>query len=155
IIYFLTASLGLALVEKSAGVAAFWPAAGVASGFLIAVGPAARWPVIIGVMGATIGAHLVDDGNVASSIVFAFANAGEAALIAGLIERFFGARFELNNLRRVIGLFIATILATNISGILGTFGFVAFHGPAPTAPVMTIWLHWLTSDAIGTIIIAP
>lgn len=153
IIYFLAARVSLALLEKVDGVAVFWPAAGIASGILIAFGSAARWPVIVAVMAATIGANLLGDRNIPSSIFFAIANAGEAALVAGLIEQFFDAPFELNNLQRVLGLFAATIAGTIVSGIVGTLGFFLFH--RSTGSVPTIWLHWFTSDALGTIAIAP
>ena len=56
--YFFTARLSLALLEPVDGVAVFWPAAGVASGILIALGSAARWPVVVGVIAATIAANL-------------------------------------------------------------------------------------------------
>jgi PAS domain S-box-containing protein len=153
IAYFLAARLSLALLEKSDGVAVFWPAAGVASGVLIGVGSAARWPVIVGVMAATIWANLLGDRNIWSSIFFAVANAGEAVLVAGLVQRFYGSPFELNGLRRVLGLFVATIIGTTISGIVGTLGFALFH--SSTASVPDIWLHWFASDAIGTITVAP
>jgi PAS domain S-box-containing protein len=152
--YFLSARLSLALLEKPDGVAAFWPAAGVASGVLIVAGSAARWPVILGVMAATILANLLGDRNIWSSIVFAVANAGEAAIIAGLIDRWCGSLFELNTLRRVISLFAATIAGTVASGIVGTIGFVWFHGDA-TASAPTIWLHWFASDALGGLTVAP
>ena len=151
--YFLAARLSLALLEKSDGVAVFWPAAGVASGVLIGVGSVARWPVVVGVMAATIGANLLGDRNVSSSVFFAAANAGEAVLVAGLIERFCGSPFDLNELRRVLGLFAATAAGTAVSGIAGTLGFVLFH--SPTAPIPTIWLHWFASDVLGTITVAP
>jgi PAS domain S-box-containing protein len=154
IAYFLSARLSLALLEKSDGVAVFWPAAGVASGTLIIVGSLARWPVILGVMAATILANLLGDRNVWSSILFAVANASEAAIVAGLIARWFGSQFELNTLRRVIGLFAATIAGTAVSGIVGTIGFVWFHGDA-IGSVPTVWLHWFASDALGTLTVAP
>jgi PAS domain S-box-containing protein len=154
IAYFLSARLSLALLEKPDGVAVFWPAAGVASGALIVAGSAARWPVILGVMAATILANLLGDRNVWSSILFAVANASEAAIVAGLIERWHGSLFELNTLRRVIGLFAATIAATVVSGIVGAMGFVWFHGAAP-ASVSTVWFHWFASDALGTLTVAP
>jgi PAS domain S-box-containing protein len=153
IAYFLAARLSLALLEKSDGVAVFWPAAGVASGALIVAGSAARWPVIVGVMVATIVANLLGDRNVWSSVAFAFANASEAAIVAGLIRRTYGSSFELNTLRRVIGLFAATIAGTVVSGIAGTMGFVWFHGATESAPI--IWLHWVASDALGTLTVAP
>src|SRR5215467_15342000 len=83
IAYFLAARLSLALLAKPDGVAVFWPAAGVASGILIGVGSATRWPVVVGVMAATIAANLLGDRNLASSIFFAVANAGEAVVVAG------------------------------------------------------------------------
>lgn len=151
--YFLAARLSLALLEKSDGVAVFWPAAGVASGALIVAGSVAWWPVLAGVMAATIFANLLGDRNVWSSVFFAVANAGEAAIVAGLIARSYGSPFELNTLRRVIGLFAATIVGTAVSGIVGTMGFVWFHGA--TIRVPTIWLHWFASDALGTLTVAP
>jgi PAS domain S-box-containing protein len=153
IAYFLAARLSLALLEKSDGVAVFWPAAGVASGALIVARSAVRWPVIVGVMAATILANLLGDRNVWSSVCFAIANASEAAVVAGLIERTYGSPFELNTLRRVIGLFGATIAGTIVSGIVGTMGFVWFHAASGSAP--TIWLHWFASDALGTLTVAP
>jgi PAS domain S-box-containing protein len=153
IAYFLAAKLSLALLEEADGVAVFWPAAGIASGVLIGFGSVARWPVVAGVMAATIAANLLGDRGIWSSIFFAFANAGEATVVAGLIQRFYGSPFELNGLRQVLGLFASTIAATIASGIVGTFGFVFFH--ASTASVSTIWFHWFASDALGTITIAP
>jgi PAS domain S-box-containing protein len=153
IAYFLSARLSLALLMKPDGVAVFWPAAGVASGALIVAGSAARWPVIIGVMAATIVANLLGDRNVWSSLVFAVANVTEAAIVAGLIERFFGPQFELNTLRRVMGLFAATIAGTAVSGIVGTIGFVWFHGATGSIP--TVWFHWFASDGLGTLTVAP
>src|SRR6476619_3010931 len=93
--YFLAAKLGLALLEEADGVAVFWPAAGIASGVLIGFGSAARFPVVVGVMAATIAANMLGDRNIWSSIFSAVANAGEAVVVAGLIQRFYGAPFEL------------------------------------------------------------
>jgi hypothetical protein len=53
IAYFVAAQLSLALLAEPDGVAVFWPAAGVSSGILIALGRAARLPVVSGVMVAT------------------------------------------------------------------------------------------------------
>src|SRR5579871_5141203 len=73
--YFFTARLSLALLEPVDGVAVFWPAAGVASGILIALGSAARSPVVVGVVAATIAANLLGDRNIWSSAFFGIANA--------------------------------------------------------------------------------
>src|SRR5689334_19493788 len=80
VVFFLAARLSLALLDKTDGIAVFWPAAGVATGFLVALGPTARWPVVIGVVAATFAANLLGDRNLASSTVFAVANAGSSVI---------------------------------------------------------------------------
>src|SRR5271168_3702527 len=75
IVYFLAARLSLLLLTKPDGVAVFWPASGVASGVLIALGPRARVPVAAGAMVATIIANLMGDRTLLSAIVFALCNA--------------------------------------------------------------------------------
>ena len=151
--YFLAARLSLALLTKPDGVAVFWPASGVAAGILIALGPAARLPVVAGAIGATIAANLLGDRNLWSALVFALCNAGEAVLAAAMIERYFGSPFGLDRLRHVLGLLGAATLAAAVSGIGGTLGFVWFH--SPTAPALTIWQHWFASDALGILTVAP
>src|SRR5262245_66208307 len=103
--YLLAADLSLSLLTKPDGVAAFWPAAGIASGTLIALGPWARLPTAIGVMLATMVANLMGDRNIPGSIVFALSNAGEAILIAYLITGRFGPRFSLDSVRQVPAFF--------------------------------------------------
>ena len=151
-VYILSAKLSLSLLTPD-GVAVFWPAAGVAAGALIALGPRARWAVVAGTMVATIVANLLGDRNLLSSIVFALCNAGEALLAAGLIERYFGSPFSLDRLRHVLGLLAAAILAAAVSGIGGALGFALFH--ATTASMIDTWQNWFASDALGIVTIAP
>jgi signal transduction histidine kinase/DNA-binding response OmpR family regulator len=151
--YFLAARLSLALLTKPEGVAVFWPAAGVAAGVLIALGPRARWPVAAGAMAATIVANLLGDRNLWSTILFAMCNAGEAVLTAWLIEHYFGAGFNLGRLRNVLGLMAAAIVGTAVSGIGGSISFKLFH--SSTTPMLTTWEHWFASDGLGIITVAP
>jgi signal transduction histidine kinase/ActR/RegA family two-component response regulator len=153
IAYFLAARLSLVLLLETDGVAVFWPAAGIAAGAAISIGPAARFPVIVGTMAATILGNLLSDRDIWSSIVFAACNAGEAMLVAGLIERFFGSPFSLDRLQRVLGLFAAAVVGPAVSGIGGTLGYVLFH--SSTTSALTIWYHWFASDAVGIITVAP
>lgn len=153
IAFFLAARLGLALLDQT-GVAVFWPAAGVASGVMIALGPAVRWPVTIGVVAATVAANLLGDRNLVSTAFFAVANATGPFLVAALIQRWSGGpRFELNELRRVFELFGATIAAASVSGVIGTLGFVLFH--TSDSSVAKVWYQWVASETLGTITIAP
>src|SRR5215472_2934028 len=93
--YFLAAQLSLGLLMKPDGVAVFWPAAGISSGVLVALGPSARWPVAAGAMAATVAANMIGDRNIFAAAAFALCNAAEALIAAGLIQRYFGARFTL------------------------------------------------------------
>ena len=151
-LYVLSARLSLSLLTPD-GVAVFWPAAGVAAGALIAFGPRTRWAVVVGTIVATVVANLLGDRNVVSSIVFALCNAGEALLTAGLIERYFGSPFSLDRLRHVLGLLAAAMVATAISGIGGTLGFVLLHGATTSA--FDTWQNWFASDALGIVTTAP
>jgi PAS domain S-box-containing protein len=131
----------------------FWPAAGVSSGTLIALGRNARRPVAVGVIATTIAANLTSDRTIWASVVFALSNAGEALLTATLIERYVGGEFSLNKLRHVLWLLAAAIIGTAASGVGGTAGFKLFHSPA--VPAVITWWHWFSSDAIGLITVAP
>jgi signal transduction histidine kinase len=153
IAYFLAAQLSLGLLTQPDGVAVFWPAAGVSSGVLIALGRGARWPVATGTIAATIVANLMGDRNVVASVAFALCNAGEALLTAGLIAHYFGSDFSLGRLRHVLGLVAAAIIGTAVSGVGGTFAYWLFH--SPEAPFLTTWQHWFASDAVGIVTVAP
>jgi signal transduction histidine kinase len=153
IVYFLTAHFSLALLVAPDGVAAFWPAAGVSSGLLIALGPKARWPVVTGVFAATLAANLTGDRDVWGSAVFGVANAAEAVITAGLVHHYFPEDFNLGQLRQVFGFLVAAIVGTAMSGLIGSVGYKFFH--SPTVPMLITWWHWIASDAIGIIAVAP
>ena len=151
--YFVAARLSLYLLTPVDGVAVFWPAAGIASGVLIAFGSRVRLPVAACVMAATIAANLEGDRNLASAMVFAFANAGEALLTAWLIRRHFGGNFGFESVQQVLAFFAAAAVAAAASGVVGTAGIAVFHNPE--APILTVWLNWFASDALGSIAVAP
>jgi signal transduction histidine kinase len=153
ITYFLTSQLSFFLRTKPDDVAWFWPAAGVAAGVLIAIGPGARLPVVIGTIAASIPANLLGNWSLWTTIVFALCNAGQVVLVAGLIERYFGSAFSLDSLQKVLGLIAAAIVGTAAAAIGGTIGIVLIEGS--TAPVLTIWYHWMTSNVTGIVAVAP
>ena len=153
IVYFVAARLSLALLTKPEGVAVFWPAAGVSAGVLIALGSRALWPVVLGTMAATIAANLFGDRNLWSAVLFALCNAGEAVLTAWLIWHYFGSDFRLSKPRNVLGLAGAAVIGAAVSGIGGAIAFRLFH--SETTPMLTTWQHWLASDGLGIITVAP
>jgi PAS domain S-box-containing protein len=151
--YFFAAHLSLALITPSNGVAVFWPAAGIASGLVIALGSASRLPVALGVMPATIVADLLEDRNLPASIVFAVCNAGEVLLIGWLVKSYLSENLALDSLRNVLGLLAATAIGTAVSAIGGTAGYILFHNMGAPAP--RIWFDWFAADALGVVTVAP
>jgi integral membrane sensor domain MASE1 len=151
--YFLAASFSVRLILEPEGVAVFWPAAGISSGFLIALGPRSRWPMFAGVIGATVAIHLTIKDPLWAGVALGLCNGAEALIIAGLIHHYFGTGFNLVCLRYVFGLLAATVAATIVSGIGGAVTYRLMRGPS--APVLNTWQHWFASDAIGIIAVAP
>jgi integral membrane sensor domain MASE1 len=152
IAYFLAGRLGLSLQTRPDGVAAFWPAAGISAGILIALGRDVRWPVVVGVMAGTFAANLTSDRAVWSSTAFALRNAGEA-LSAWLIERYVSRDFTLTRLRHVAGFLAVVIVGTAITAVGGALAIKLLH--SPDVPFLIMWRHWLASAAIGIITVAP
>src|SRR5262245_32893686 len=150
---FLANKLSFGLLTTPDGVAAFWPAAGLAAGTLVAFGPRARAPVAIGVVVATIFAGLSGERSLPASLVCAACNAGEALLIGWLIQRHHGPDFSLDSLPRVLGFFLAIGVAAALSGVGGAAGFALFRSSEAT--LLATWLHWLASHTVGLVAVAP
>jgi PAS domain S-box-containing protein len=150
--YFLAVRLSLALLRTPDGVAAFWPAAGVAAGALVALGPSARMPVAVGVAIGSI-LSLIGDRGLPATVVFTICGAGQALLISWLIERHHGPGFSLDTLPRVLRFFLATAIAMALGGAVGAAGF-AFFVPSETT-YLTTWLHWFACGFVGVVTVAP
>jgi signal transduction histidine kinase len=156
IAYFLAAQLSLALLTKPDDIAVFWPAAGVAAGILIALGPGARLPVAAGTIVASFPANFFAYGTIWGPIILAVSNAGEVVLVAGLIERYFGSAFSLGRLRDVLGLLAAAIVGSAVGAIGGTLGFELIRSSTvPVLTTLTTWYHWFTSNTLAIVTFAP
>ena len=151
--YFLAAAFSVRLVLEPEGVAVFWPAAGLSSGLLIALGPRARWPVLAGVIVATVATHLIIRDPLWAGIALGLCNGAEALVTARLIQHYFGAGFNLVRLRQIIALLAAAVAGTSVSGIGGAVTYRLLRGPS--TPMLETWQHWVASDAIGIIAVAP
>ena len=74
-------------------------------------------------------------------------------MVMWLIERWYGPTFNVDGLRRVLGFFAATTVATAIAA-LGAAGAMQLFGPS-TASFLDVWEVWFASDALGIITVAP
>jgi PAS domain S-box-containing protein len=152
IAYFMAARFGLAFRAKPGGVAVFWPAAGIAIGALIALGPNARLPVAIGVIVATITSKLLITGNLWLGITFGVVCAGQTLLTAWLIERWFGRAFKLEDVPQVLGFLVASAAGAAMAafGAVAAISFV--HS---TASPLDVWRPWFAACLLGTVTVAP
>ena len=107
----------------------------------------------VGVTVATVAIHQLIADPLWAGTALGLSNAVEALITAGLIKRYFGADFNFDRLRQVLGLLLAAIVGTAVSGIAGAATYRLLNGPSATP--LTTWEHWFASDAIGIVIVAP
>jgi PAS domain S-box-containing protein len=151
IAFFLTARLGLAL-RVQVGVVIFWPAAGIAVGALIALGPKARLPVVAAVIISMTACILMAGRSPWLAIALGLATAGEALLTAWLIERWFNGIFKLEDVPQVLGF----LLACAVSAAIGTTGAaIVIRFVEPTTFPPDVWWLWFASCSLGIITVAP
>ena len=149
--YFLAARVGVFL-GVSQGVPIFWPAAGIAVGAFITLGPSARLPVAIAVVAATIASGILIGRSLSLSITFAFFNTGEALLTAWLIERWFGRAFTLESVRQVLGFVVASAVS---EAIAASGAGIVVHFLDPITSSSHAWRLWFASCSLGIFTVAP
>src|SRR5262249_32175332 len=152
IAYFLAARFGLALLSAPSDVAVFWPASGIAAAILIISGRRVRPSLVVGVIVGTVAANLMSDRNVLTSVFKGFCNAGEAVLVGGLIECWFGRPFAFDDLRHVLGFVAAACLGAAASALGGAATMTLFH---TAAPYWDVWRAWFWADGVGIVMVAP
>jgi integral membrane sensor domain MASE1 len=108
--------------------------------------------LVIGVMVGTVAANLISDRSLLTSLGKSFCNAGEAVLVAWLLERWFGLPFSFSDLHRVGGFLAAAALGTAASAIGGAATMTLLHTPAP---FWDVWRAWFLSDGVGVVVVAP
>jgi PAS domain S-box-containing protein len=151
IAYFLAARVGLVL-GVSQGVPIFWPAAGIAVGAFITLGPNARLPVAVAVVAATIASGILIGRSLSLTITFAFFNTGEALLTAWLIECWFGRAFTLETVRQVLGFVVASAVS---EAIAASGAGIVVHFLEPTTSSGHAWRLWFASCSLGIFTVAP
>jgi signal transduction histidine kinase len=129
----------------------FWPAVGIASGVLIALGPGGRWPVTTGVIVAEIALKAVRFVGITNSLAITLLNTAEPLIVAGLIHHFCGVNFTLDRLRNVFALFAAAVLGCGVIAI----GWAIVMRYTLALPILTTWRDLLVNDSAGIVLVAP
>ena len=151
-LFFVAAWLAIPLTTPE-GVSQFWPAAGIAVGFLIISGRTARWPVAAGIAIASFLANALVGRSGPACYAFALGNTGEALLVAALVEHWFPRPFELDRFGNVLGLFGAAALGTVASqAIMVVMLELSGH---TAAPFVVLWSRLVWATMTGIVMIAP
>ena len=150
-IYFVAARLGLAL-RSDTGVAAFWPAAGIAIATLAIWGPSARLPVSAAVIVATAAANLSIGRHGGLAVTFGLINAAQSLFTVWLIQRWAGRGFKLAGVREVLGFLLASAAGAAMAAV-GAAGAVRLVHSA--ASPLGVWRLWFAACLLGIVIVAP
>ena len=121
---------------------------------MITFAPLARPALVIGVVVGTVAAGLMSDRSLLTALFNGSLNAGEAFLVAWLLEWWFGQCFAFVDLRRVVGFLVAACLASAISGIGGAATMTLLH-PETAAQYWDVWREWFLSSWVGLVVVAP
>ncbi len=149
--YFLAGRLGLAL-RAEPGVAVFWPAAGIAIGVLIALGPSVRLPVAAAVVVATTACNLIIGRNGWLAIAFGSINAAQTLFTAWLLESRFGGAFKLDDVRRVLWFLGASAAGSAIAAVAAA---ITVNVIDPAASPLHVWQIWFSACSLGIVTVAP
>lgn len=147
---FLAVQFGLAL-RAQAGVAVFSPAAGIAVGALIALGPKARLPIAMAAAAATMASGVVMGGSPWLALAVGLFTAGQAVLTAWLIERWFSGTFKLDDVPQVLGFLVASALGA----AMGATGVALAKTLAQPIAFLHVWRLCFAACLLGTLTVAP
>ena len=129
-----------------------WPAAGISAGILIWLWPVARWPVVAGMMVATVAVNLLQHFSVAATAAWVVGNTAEPLIVAALIHRYFGAKFRIDQVYGVLGLSAAAVIGAVIASTWWTGVYYwLFDLKNPAAA----WSRWIIGDLAGILAVAP
>jgi signal transduction histidine kinase len=132
----------------------FWPAAGISSGVLIALGPRQRWPAVAGIVAGEAVTAQVSWNYLPLTAALAICDAAEALTIAGLVLRYFGnPGFALDRPRNVFGLLGAAVVGAAAPSLAAAIAKRLLLGPSIAA--LATWQRWFTGDVVGIVIVAP
>jgi len=132
----------------------FWPAAGISSGALIALGPRRRWPAVAGILAAEAAAAHVSWNDPLITAALALWNPVEALTVAWLVARYFGGTdFALDRARNVFGLLGAAVVGSVVPSLGAAVVKSLLLGPS--IMLLPTWQRWFAGDVVGIVTVAP
>lgn len=144
--YYLLASLSLDATKGADNIAAVWPPSGYLLALLLLMPERARAAAFVGMALASIGANMGAGIGAASAAAYTVANAVEAVIALQLVRRFEGAEMSFMA-PRAVGRFCVAALSASVAS--------AFMATALTANSADFFLSWMTTVALGMLIVTP
>ncbi len=150
-VYFIACRLGLHLAVIHPSATAIWPGTGIALAAMLLLGYRV-WPGIF--LGALV-VNLTTAGSILTGLGIATGNTLEGLLGAYLVTRFANGSKVFERAEDIFKfLFLACVLATNISASMGAASLV-LTGYSPGMQPEAIWLTWWLGDMTGAMIVTP
>ncbi len=144
--YFLLAAFALHATKGANNIAAIWPPSGYFLALLLLMPARARPAAFAGAAVASIAANMLGGASWPMAAVFTLANACEAGLALWLIRRRKPADLSFMVPRSVVNFCFAALAASVASACIATF---------LTGADGDFFLSWLTTVALGMLIVAP
>jgi diguanylate cyclase (GGDEF)-like protein len=144
--YYLLASLSLYATKGADNIAAVWPPSGYFLALLLLMPERARSAAFAGMALASIGANMGAGIGAAAAAAYTVANAVEAVIALQLVRRFEGAEMSFMA-PRAVGRFCVAALSASVAS--------AFMATALTANSADFFLSWMTTVALGMLIVTP
>src|SRR5262249_22777722 len=101
---------------------------------------------------ATLAHNLLVGRNPWLAMAFSLVNAGQPLLMAWLIERWFGNRFKLADVRQALGFFTTIAIGASIAAVSSAS---AINLIEPTASPLYFWCTWFAASSLGIVTVAP
>ncbi|MBI5945412.1 MAG: diguanylate cyclase [Chloroflexi bacterium] len=151
IVYWAAVRLGLMFVAQPEGIAAVWPASGLALAVLLLY-PKNQWAGLLAAIFVVNAAGNWSGGNtITVSLGFALANTVEPFLGAWVLTSLCGPKVSFGSIREVLVLFGTAIVVNGFTALIGA----AIPALAFDAPFMNTWMLWWTLDGLGIILVTP
>ena len=151
VVYFVVCKFGLQFAVIHPSATAVWPGTGIALAAILLLGYRV-WP---GIFLGAFAVNITTAGSLLTALGIASGNTLEGLLGAYLVTRFANGRKVFERPEDIFKfLFLACVLATNISASIGAASLVLTgynRGMQPEA----IWLTWWLGDMAGAILVTP
>lgn len=144
--YFLLASLSLYATKGADNIAAVWPPSGYVLAMLLLMPSRAYVAGLGGMASASLGANLLSDVPIETTLVFTFANGCEAAVALWLIRRRETGELSFMAPRAVASFCLAAFAASVVSAALA-WGL--------TGKGADFFLSWMSTVFLGMLIVTP